>query len=106
VHERISGRPRDAVFKCLSDPTVPLSVWIVRITAARPCTRLPRTEESAVIRICQLSAPRAILLLIRFPPLRAHTKIVDGVVGRKVHITFVAFALLIDEVQIVREVRS
>jgi hypothetical protein len=33
VHERISGRPRDAVFKCLSDPTVPLSVWIVPTTA-------------------------------------------------------------------------
>ena len=27
---------RAAKFKCLSDPTVPLSVWIVPITAARP----------------------------------------------------------------------
>lgn len=27
---------RAAQFKCLSDPTVPLSVWIVPITAARP----------------------------------------------------------------------
>ena len=30
-----AGRPRDAVFKCLSDPMGPLSVWIVPITAAR-----------------------------------------------------------------------
>ena len=33
------------------------------------------------------------------------TKIVDSVLGRKVHIAFGAFALIIDEVQIVREVR-
>jgi len=33
------------------------------------------------------------------------TKIVDSVVGRKVHIAFGAFALVIDEVQIVREAR-
>ena len=31
MHERISARPWDAEFKCLSDPTVPLSVWIVPI---------------------------------------------------------------------------
>jgi hypothetical protein len=33
------------------------------------------------------------------------TKIVDRVVGRKVHIALGAFALIIDEVQIVREAR-
>jgi hypothetical protein len=27
---------RAAQFKCLSDPTVPLSVWIVPITPTRP----------------------------------------------------------------------
>ncbi len=41
MHERISGRPRDAVFKCLSDPTVPLSVWIVPITTARGLKQEP-----------------------------------------------------------------
>jgi hypothetical protein len=33
------------------------------------------------------------------------TKIVDSVVGRKVHIAFGAFALIIDEVQIIGEAR-
>jgi hypothetical protein len=33
------------------------------------------------------------------------TKIVDSVLGRKVHIAFGAFALIIDEVQIIGEVR-
>jgi hypothetical protein len=33
------------------------------------------------------------------------TKIVDSVAGRKVHIAFGAFALIIEEVQIVKEVR-
>ena len=31
------------------------------------------------------------------------TKIVDSVAGRKVHIAFGAFALIIDEVQVIRE---
>ena len=35
---------RAAHFKCLSDPTVPLSVWIVPITAARPCTRFAQNR--------------------------------------------------------------
>jgi hypothetical protein len=34
------------------------------------------------------------------------TKIVDSVAGRKVHIAFGAFALIIDEVQAIREVRT
>jgi hypothetical protein len=34
------------------------------------------------------------------------TKIVDSVAGRKVHIAFGAFALIIDEVQVIREVRT
>jgi hypothetical protein len=33
------------------------------------------------------------------------TKVVDSVVGRKVHITFGAFALKVDEVQILKAVR-
>ena len=33
------------------------------------------------------------------------TKIVDSVLGREVHIAFGAFALIIDEVQIIEEVR-
>jgi len=33
------------------------------------------------------------------------TNIVDGVAGRKVHIAFGAFALIVEEVQIVKEVR-
>jgi hypothetical protein len=36
---------RAAQFKCLSDSTVPLSVWIVQITAARPCTRFPQHKS-------------------------------------------------------------
>ena len=32
---------RAAQFKCLSGPTVPLSVWIVPITAASPFSRRP-----------------------------------------------------------------
>jgi hypothetical protein len=32
------------------------------------------------------------------------TKIVDSVAGRKVHIVFGAFALIVDQVQIIREV--
>ena len=34
------------------------------------------------------------------------TKIVDSVAGRKVHVTFGAFALMIDEAQVIREVRT
>ena len=34
------------------------------------------------------------------------TKIADSVAGRKVHIAFGAFALIIDEVQVIREVRT
>jgi hypothetical protein len=33
------------------------------------------------------------------------TKIVDSVVGRKVHVAFGAFALIVGEVQIIREAR-
>ena len=33
-------------------------------------------------------------------------KIVDSVAGRRVHIVFGAFALIIDEVQVIREVRT
>jgi hypothetical protein len=36
---------RAAQFKCLSDSAVPLSVWIVQITAARPCTRFPQHKS-------------------------------------------------------------
>jgi hypothetical protein len=36
---------RAAQYKCLSDSTVPLSVWIVQITAARPCTRFPQHKS-------------------------------------------------------------
>jgi hypothetical protein len=36
---------RAAQFECLSDSTVPLSVWIVQITAARPCTGFPQHKS-------------------------------------------------------------
>jgi hypothetical protein len=38
---------RAAQFKCLSDPTVPLSVWIVPITAASPFIRFPLEQRNS-----------------------------------------------------------
>jgi hypothetical protein len=37
---------RAAQFKCLSDPTVPLSVWIVPITAAKPFIGFPLGQRN------------------------------------------------------------